>query len=75
MAHFQVVLYPDAYLSARGSELGGSYVSGGVIQIESVHDVKGACDKKFNVSGATNGLVNILGKYVNIFSGATMKLY
>lgn len=75
MAHFQVVLYPDAYLSARGSELGGSYVSGGVIQIRSVHDVKGACDKKFNVSGATNGLVNIRGKCGNILSGATVKLY
>lgn len=45
-------------LTARGSLAGG-----GVIQIKSDGDVEGLCDSKFDVTGNTVGLVNILGEY------------
>lgn len=45
-------------LTARGSRAGG-----GVIQIKSRADVEVICDSKFDVTGNTDGLVNILGEY------------
>lgn len=54
----QVILQRVGLLTARGSLAGG-----GVIQIKSSEDVLGICDSKFDVTGSTVGLVNILGEY------------
>lgn len=48
----------NGLLTARGWQAGG-----GVIQIKSDEDMEGICDSKFNVTGSTLGLVNILGEY------------
>lgn len=45
-------------LTARGLQAGG-----GLIQIRSDEDMEGICDSKFDVTGKTLGLVNILGEY------------
>lgn len=60
----QVLLLGKALLTARGSTLGKQLASGGVVQIKSSEDVSGLCDSKFNVSGGTEGLVNILGEWI-----------
>ena len=49
-------------LTARGWQAGG-----GVIQIKSDEDMEGNCDSKFDVTGTTLGLVNILGEYREAF--------
>lgn len=54
----QIHLKRKALLTARGSGAGG-----GVVQLRSDVDVDGLCESKFNVTGKTFGLVNILGEY------------
>jgi len=55
---YQVILQRKGLLTARGWQAGG-----GVIQIWSDEDMEGICDLKFDVTGNTLGLVNILGEY------------
>ena len=55
--YYQVILQRNGLLTARGWQAGG-----GVIQIKSDEDMEGICDSKFDVTGSTLGLVNILGE-------------
>lgn len=57
----------NALLTARGSSQGSRLASGGVIQVMSGGDVQGICESKFNVSGGTLGLVNILGERSDLY--------
>lgn len=54
---YQVILQRKGLLTARGWQAGG-----GVIQIKSDEDTEGICKSKFDVTGSTLGLVNILGE-------------
>ena len=58
----QVILQRSGLLTARGWQAGG-----GVIQLKSDEDMEGICDSKFDVSGNTLGLVNILGEYRSLW--------